>query len=108
MLELHVDTNEFIAFNSVYGGDSSMTAAEQRRLPSTHETTVADFMNFNESLFDDMPCLGMTRTLFGPKLATGQELRKAELPQGFDPEDFDTLKYFYHAEIGHFNTPGSL
>jgi hypothetical protein len=103
-----VDTDEFIAFNSVYGGDSSMTAAEQRRLPSTHETTVADFMNFNESLFDDMPCLGMTRTLFGPKLATEQELRKAELPQGFDPEDFNTLKYFHHDKIGAESMNGYL
>ena len=100
-----IDSDEFIAFNIRYGYsdslDTATTSKEKRtELPSAHETTVSEFINNNTHLWNNTPCIPMTRTLFGPKLNPRTEIINAGLPLDFNPDDFNTLKYFYHDALG--------
>ena len=62
------------------------------------------------NLFEDQSCIGMTRTLFGPKIdADDDELHVPQaLPAGFPHENLQTLKYFYHDAYGEKSMNGHL
>ena len=101
-----VDDDEFIAFNDIYTSEASNKDSTSLKV---HEKKVATFMDENPDVFEGKSCFPMTRTLFGTKLASDEDLEKPSTEQNL-PEGIDlkTTKYFYHDAYGEQSMNGHL
>jgi hypothetical protein len=104
----HFDTDEYIVFNYVHSDDQKVqnTPKEYNRLrdklPPIGQKTVLQVMREvgEGTKWKQDGCMAMVRILFGPK-----EESKA-LPSainGIDSTKFNTLRYFYHAQLSQEN-----
>jgi len=107
----HVDTDEFITFNHLLAEESVIPHKyteqiynRRKDLPPTGAMTILDYLkeHKHKKPWANGSCIGMARILFGGnERVTPAELTNAGNTGDFDPNDFDTLRYFTHAQVGN-------
>lgn len=109
-----VDTDEYIVFNNYHENEgihnssrhkevyNKMLSGEHLRanLPEVGKVTIAEYIAHNQGTTDDSlwtiyPCINMPRLYFSSKESATEEIM-SQVPQGFDPLAFHTLRFRYH------------
>jgi hypothetical protein len=111
---MFVDTDEYILFNNYHQNEGIDASSKYRKvykqmllgkhlranLPSVGNLTIAEYIadnqaTMNESLWTEYPCINMPRIYFSSKESTTEEVA-SQVPRGFDPLTFHTLRFRYH------------
>lgn len=106
---VHIDTDEFVVFNTISDDDPSVNfdavnsehskyQTDRKRLPKIGEATVLDVIAHHHS----PTCVSMPRLLFGAVEADELEKKKINrlTPSIFDSTKFDTLRFLRHYTKG--------
>mmetsp|Transcript_25628 Transcript_25628/g.56095 ORF Transcript_25628/g.56095 Transcript_25628/m.56095 type:complete len:509 (+) Transcript_25628:112-1638(+) len=92
------DVDEFITFHR-----DGINVLGKELMPQYGEGTILDYIKATQhdtkSIFYSEPCLPIPRLLFGSKESSKEQI-SSNVPPGFDPLQFNTLRYRHHVSEG--------
>jgi len=105
-----IDTDEYVVFNNYLKSETEEANDPRAMMPKVGNRTIAEYIlqqnqSNDSSIWNTFPCIVFPRMLIGSMESDSTQV-SSQVPHGFDPLSFNTMRFRYYELPQHITAPG--